>query len=491
MNILLANMPVEFNKRENLEPPLGICYVAAMLKKVTGIGVSLKDYEVSPFSEDTLKKDLLGLNVDVLGVSFRTASYRSAKEFVKKAKAMNKNIFVVAGGHHATAFPKETLLDLGCDCVVVGEGEYTFQELIERLLGNLSLEGLEGTVYRKADNGIAVNKSRAPIQDIDAIPWPARELLNLGEYNVITILTSRGCPFDCIYCDKGISTRAVKFRSPDSIFDEIKHIVKDLNKRRLYVVDDHFFLNKNRLAPILDRIIEERLPVSWVCQARVDGIAEDILLKAKQAGCEQIMYGIETGDESELKYIRKNTTIEKAELAVRLTKKAGITARTNFMLGFPVSTRDTIRNTINFAKRLRPDIIRFFAVSPLPNTDLWDNIYGKGRIPPGIRWEEIDFYKPSFDIKDIPREEISFYVTAGYWHVLKIDFLKEISIKLVPNMAKLIYAVFRTGKIRGNISKAFPRSVNLIMDNLHQLKGKGIPEIAEFFKKINQLEKTL
>ena len=204
MNILLANMPIEFNKRENMEPPLGICYIAAMLKKIDGMKVFLKDYEVDHFSDDALKRDLLGLKVDVLGVSFRTASYRSAKNFVKKAKALNENIFVTAGGHHATAFPKETLLDLGCDAVVIGEGEYTFQELIKRLLGNLSLEGLEGIVYRKADNTIAVNKSRTPIQDIDAIPWPARELLNLCEYNVITILTSRGCPFDCIYCDNGI-----------------------------------------------------------------------------------------------------------------------------------------------------------------------------------------------------------------------------------------------------------------------------------------------
>ena len=491
MNILLANMPINFNKRENLEPPLGICYIAANLKGVRGAEVRLKDYEVSPFSDADLERDLSIPGTDILGVSFRTASYRSAKEFIKKAREIKSGIFVVAGGHHATAFPRETLLDLGCDAVVIGEGEHAFKELVQRMSGRLSLKGLAGIAYRDNDSNIIINDRRPPIEDIDSLPGPARELLDLDSYNVITILTSRGCPFNCIYCDKGISTRTVKYRSAESIFDEMRHIVRDLGKNKLYVVDDHFFLNKNRLEPVLDRIIKEKLPVSWVCQARVDGITEDILQKAKKAGCEQIMFGIETGDETELAYIRKNATLEGALRAVELTKKAGITARANFMLGFPVSTKHTMRSTINFAAKLKPDIVRFFAVSPLPNTELWDNIYGKGRIPEGIKWEEIDFYRPSFDIKNVSREDVSLYVSAGYWRVLKIPFIKEITICLIPNMIKLCYLIFRTGKIRGNISKAFPRSVNLIMDNLHQIHGKRPAEVAAFLGKVKNLERSL
>lgn len=491
MNVLLANMPIEFNKRENLEPPLGICYIAANLKTIDGVNVYLKDYEVSHFSDAELKKDISELGIDIVGVSFRTASYRSAKEFIAGVKAVKKDIFITAGGHHATAFPKETLLDLKCDAIVAGEGEYTFRELVERLSAGLTLKGLDGVVYLDGDSNVVANNRRKPIEDIDLLPFPARELLDLASYNVLTILTSRGCPFNCIYCDKGISTRSVKFRSAESIFNEIRHIVKDLGKNKLYVVDDHFFLNKNRLLPVLNRIIEERLPVSWVCQARVDGISEDVLAAAKKAGCEQIMFGIETGDETELAYMRKSASLDAAARAVELTKKSGITARANFMLGFPVSTKDTMRNTIKFAKKIMPDIVRFFAVSPLPNTDLWDDIYGKGRIPDGIRWENIDFYRPSFDIKGLSREDVSLYVSAGYWHVLKGAFLMEVTVYLIPNMAKLAYLIFRTGKLRGNISKAFPRSINLIMDNLHQIRGKRLPEVIKFLKAVNSLERTL
>lgn len=490
MNILLANMPIEFNKRKNLEPPLGICYLGAVLKDIKGVKIFLKDYELAPFSEGVFRKDLSKLNIDVLGVSFRTASYRSAKKFIGEAKDIKKGIFIVAGGHHATAFPEETLIDLQCDAVIRGEGEYAFKELAERLMKNLSLEGLEGITYKNGDSEVINNKPRPPIEDINKLPWPARDLLNPDDYSVMTILTSRGCPFNCIYCDKGISTRKVKFRSADDIFEEMKYIAVKLNKKRLYIVDDHFFLNRKTLEPVLNRMIDERIGVRWVCQARVDGISGDILRKAKDAGCEQIIFGIETGDETELKYIRKDTTLAEAESIVRLTKKAGITARVNFMIGFPVSTRETITNTINFARKLRPDIVRFFAVSPLPNTDLWDDIYGKGRIPKNINWDDMDFFKPSFDIKGIPRDEISLYVTAAYWHVLKRDFVKEITLEFLPRLLKLFYLAVKTKRLRGNISKAFPRSVNLILDNFHHIKGQNINKIFSFLKMVYKLEKT-
>ena len=489
MNVLLANMPISFNKRENLEPPLGVCYIAGMLKKRGFENVVIRDYEVEEFSADSLRKDLETIKPGMIGVSFRTASYRSAKEFIEQVKASGCGAFIVGGGHHATAFPEETLIDLRCDAVVRGEGEYVFYEIAERVEGGVELAGIPGVTYLSGSKVIS-NDDRPPIENIDELPWPARELLSLEKYNVLTILTSRGCPFNCIYCDKGVSTRKVKFRSPESIFNEISYISRKLKKNRLYIVDDHFFLNRNIVEPVLDRIINERLPVSWTCQSRVDGIFPDIMRKAAQAGCEQIMFGIETGDETIHKYIRKGASIARAEDAVRVTKSAGIKARANFMLGFPISTKDTIRNTVKFAKKIRPDIVRFFAVSPLPNTQLWDYIYGKGHIPGKIKWEELDFFRPSFDLWGISREELSLYVTAAYWHVLGRDFLLETTIFAVPNMARLLYLVMATGKLRGNISKCFPRSVNLIVDNLHHLSGKKPGGLLRFIGRVREIEKT-
>ena len=190
-----------------------------------------------------------------------------------------------------------------------------------------------------------------------------------------------------------------------------------------------------------------------------------------------------------MQYIRKKATLAQAEEVVRATRQAGIIARLNFMLGFPISTRETISNTIRFAKKLKPDIVRFFAVAPLPNTDLWNEIYGESH--QHLKWEEIDFFQPSFDIQDISRDQLSLYIAAGYWHTLKGEFFKEITLGLLPNMIKLLALVSKTKRIRGNLSKTFPRSVNLILDNLHQIKGKPLKDSIAFLKQVQRLENSL
>jgi len=493
MNILLANMPIRFNTGENLEPPLGICYIGSVLKE-DGNEVYLKDYEVDDFDPRILDKFIKKHTIQIVGVSFRTASYRSAKEFVAAIKKISPGIKVVVGGQHATAFPSDTIRDMKCDIAISGEGEYVFRDLV-RVMENPGIIGglgeVRGITYADKNRNIFSNADAEPIKDIDALPVPLREALPLHKYNVITVITSRGCPFNCIYCDKGVSTRSVKYRSPEKVFDEIRYIVTSLKKNRLYIVDDYLFLNKKRLADILDRIIREGLPLRWTCQARVDGIDEDVIEKSKKAGCEQIMFGIESGDERELEYMRKGATNRQAEKAVSVTKAGGITARTNFMLGFPISTKKMLTNTIRFAKKIHPDIVRFFAVAPLPNTDRWHDVYGAMLDIRSINSDNIEFLKPNFDTIEIKRDEISAYVTAAYWHVLKNDFLKEITIFLIPNMIKLLYLYSRTGKMRGNISKAFPRSVNLILDNMHQLEGMPVKEKFKFLSKAWRLQKTI
>ena len=490
MNVLLANMPIKFNLRENLEPPLGICYIGSVLKE-NGHAVHLKDYEVENLQKEKLKTFLEKEMIDVVGISFRTASYKSSKEFSAMIKEINSDIKIALGGQHATAFPKETLKDIEADFAIKGEGEYVFRDLLSGLEEKKDLSFISGITYKLPDGNIISNNDREPIADIDALPMPLREALPLGKYNIITIITSRGCPFDCIYCDKGVSTRVVKYRSPEKVFEEIRYIAENLGKKRLYIVDDYFFLHKKRLETILDKVIEEKIPITWVCQARVDGIDGHIIEKAKNAGCEQIMFGIESGDERELKYIRKKATNEQAENAVKSTKSYDIIARANFMLGFPISTRDMLENTIRFARKIHPDIVRFFAVSPLPNTDLWRELYGDKFDADKVKWDNVDFFKPNFDTVEIKREEISLYVTAAYLYTLKKDFLKEITLYLIPNLSKLAYLWVKTGKLRGNISKSFPRSVNLILDGLHQIGEMPFSEKVIFLKNAWKLQKKI
>ena len=190
--------------------------------------------------------------------------------------------------------------------------------------------------------------------------------------------------------------------------------------KRIYFVDDHFFLFKSRLNKIFDFIESDNHRFNWVCQARVDGVDYEMLNRAKQAGCDLIMYGIESGDQGELDYMRKQTTPEDARKALIWTKQAGIRARANFMLGFPISTHKTIRNTIKFAKSVPLEVVRFFSVAPLPNTELWERVYGNSIDISKIEWDKFDFYTPVYSTPELSSDDILSYVGAGYIHVLKI-----------------------------------------------------------------------
>jgi len=489
MNILLANMPINFNKRENLEPPLGISYIGAVLRD-EGHSIFLKDYEIENFSEGEIDRFIEDKAIDIVGISFRTASYRSAKIFTQSLNRSKYKIKVIAGGHHATAFSKETLQDLALDVIVRGEGEYTAIQLVNALAGGKSLEAIKGITYN--DKGkIIYNQDSPQIIELDKLPFPARDMLPYDSYTLATIITSRGCPFSCIYCDKGISTKKVQFRSEKNIIAEIESITKQFKKHRLYIVDDHFFLKKDRTHAILDRIISMNIDIKWVCQARADGVDEAILVKAKKSGCEQIMFGLETGDEMELRNIKKQSTLAQAERAIALTKKAGIKARTNFMLGFPFSTHESTKNTIKFAKKIESDIVRFFAVTPLPNTELWDSIYGRDADISAVNWGNFDFYNPNFETKELTREDISLYVLAGYWHVLKKKFVLETTVFLLPGLAKLVCKVIKTGRLRGNISLYFPAAINLIRDTLPPILKKGPISSLKLLRSAMRLEKKI
>ncbi len=456
-------MPVKFNSWQNLEMPLGIAYIASELEK-NDHDVSIKDYEVEYFEKLQFKNELNIFKPDVVGISFRSSSYASAKAICTIIKDMNCAIKIVLGGHHATAFPEDTLMDLSADYVVLGEGEYVMAQLLDAIRSNSDLADIPGIAYRK-NGDIRKNAPADIIADLDALSFPAWHLLPIEKYVTGSILTSRGCPFSCIYCDKGISTRVVRFRSPQNIYREIVAFEGKYKKGRIYFVDDYFFLNKNRLSEIFDLVINDgHLKFKWYCQARVDGIDSGILERAKVSGCELIIYGIETGDPEELEYINKKTTLEEAKRALKLSKNAGIKTRANFMIGFPISTHKTISNSIHFAKKIDADLYRFFIVSPLPNTVLWERIERTHPELADVGWDKFDFYSPSFDTIELKKEDLVKYVMAAYLYVLKDKVIKELTIEFIPRLTKLLYLVFNTRRIRGNASLVYPACVNLFLE---------------------------
>lgn len=464
MRTLLLNMPVKFNSWQNLEMPLGIAYIASELER-RGHIVRITDYEIELFEKAQFRNELNTHRPDVVGISFRSSSYLSTKNISAAIKEFDSDIKIILGGHHATAFPEDTLKNINADFVIRGEGEFVMGQLLEALEKQSDLGNIKGLTY-KVGEAIVSNEASKPVEDLDALAFPAWHLLHMEKYTTGSILTSRGCPFACIYCDKGVSTRKVRFRSPRSIYEEISAFEEKHKKSRIYFVDDYFLLNKKRLLEIFDLIARnERLRFKWCCQARVDGIDGEIAEAAKKSGCEMIIFGVETGDKDELEYINKKATLEQAQKAIVATKRAGIKTRANFMIGFPISTRETVGNSIRFAKKINADLYRFFIVSPLPNTVLWDRIEALHPEISKIGWDKFDFYNPSFDTVEIKKEDLVKYVLAAYLHVLKNKVIWELTVGFIPRFSRLLYLFLKNKKIRGNLSVTFPACVNLFLEN--------------------------
>lgn len=483
MKVLLLNSPVQFNSWQNLEMPLGIAYIAAELER-RGHDVSVRDYEVEHFDKTDLQDLLNRIKPDITGISFRSSSYASAKRIFSTIKEVSSDMKIALGGHHATAFPEETLKDMEADFIIRGEGEYAMAELLDALNGKVAFEKIKGLTYKKAGQVIS-NESSELIENLDALGFPAWHLFPIEKYAIGSILTSRGCPFSCIYCDKGVSTRKVRFRSPQNIYQEIKAFEEKYKKRRLYFVDDYFLLHKNRLSEIFALLInDEHLKLKWYCQARVDGIDKEILTNAKKSGCYMIIFGIESGDKAELEYMNKKATLEQAEEAVRLTREAGIKARANFMIGFPISTHATISNSLRFARKIKADLYRFFIVSPLPNTILWERLE---KLYPNLAdagWDKFDFYRPSFDTVDLKKEELVTYVMAAYLYVLWNKVIRELTIEFIPRLVKLLFFALPKGRLRGNLSVAFPGSVNLFLEEWFIIRHSGRSEKIKLIKEM-------
>ena len=286
---------------------------------------------------------------------------------------------IIVGGQHVSLFPYETLRKKEIDFGIIGEAEETIVELINALEKKKKLEDIQGIVYKK-NKKVKITKLRDKIKNLDKVPFPARNLIPMKKYfsyitkykNYAIIMTSRGCTFQCSFCEQ--RTGDVRFRSPKNVVDEIEECTKKFNVREIDIFDPLFTINKKRVIQICKEIQKRKIKINWSCRSRVDTIHEDMLIEMKKAGCYRIYFGIESGDENILKKLRKNTTILKIKNAIHLTKKNKILAFGYFMIGNPGESIRTIKKTIKLAKELPLDYAQFSRLSVLPGTSLYEEL---------------------------------------------------------------------------------------------------------------------
>jgi len=420
MKILLMNPPMKEEElftnssKETASriPPLGLGYLAAYLER-EGHEVRIWDGFVEKDSWEEISK--LAENYDLLGIHALTSFVLRAYEFAEFLKRKLPDKPIVFGGCHVTALPLEAMEKQFIDYVVIGEGEITTFELC-KVLENESKDMTEilGVYYRDGSGNIKFNGFRPKIPDIDILPFPARHLFNWKLYKSsearksrakkdMAILTSRGCPYQCSYCSKDVTGHKVRNFGLNQVMAEIKHLVKEYNIEELSIWDETFTLQKERVIEFCQALKKERLNITWSCSSRVDRVDVELLKIMKKHGCNFIAYGIESGNDDILKKMKKNITKDLVRKAIKATKKAGIPIRGYFMVGLWGDTKDTILDTIKFAKELDPEIATFTMMVPLPKTldyeracqqDNFTKEYWKYRMFPEFNFLDSPLYVP-------------------------------------------------------------------------------------------------
>lgn len=365
-------------------PPLGLMYIAALLR---GNGYTVKIIDVNMDGDveknmQQLPEDIKNIHPKWVGISAMTRQIKGAVKIAQMVKKVDPSIPVVAGGVHVSELPQEVLSVESIDFVVYGEGEMTMLDLIN----GKPPDTINGLGFKK--NGeFVINPRRPLIEDLDTLPPPAWDLLpikkifkgnvsgNIGySQNEMTgvILSSRGCPYRCIFCDSSsVFARRFRSRSAENVVYEIEMLRSEYSINHFDFVDDTITVEKERIFELCNLIIKKRLDVKWSCNARVNTINKDMLVKMKEGGCIRLDFGVESGDPVVLKNIGKNISLDQVKTAFQLCKEVGIKTLAFLMVGNLGEDMESIKKTLALAKEIDSDYYAYSITTPYPGTELY------------------------------------------------------------------------------------------------------------------------
>ncbi len=356
-------------------PSLSLLYVGGCLE-AAGAKVLFIDVNAENLSIEETVARLKAFGPSYIGYTITTYLFYQTLSWVREIKK-RVPVPTLVGGVHMGMYPKETLTHTCLDYGVTGEAEVSLPELLHTLEAGGDLSAVRGIVYRN-DQGVPVVTPAAPmLGNVDEAPFPARHLIDNSLYysfiskykNFSCLMTSRGCPYRCIFCEQG----GLKFRprSPANVCDEIEIALKEFGVREFDFFDSAFTIQKQRVIDICDEINRRKLDVIWAARTRVDCVNEETLQAMARAGCTRIYYGVESGNRQVLRTLLKASNLEKCKETISATKKAGIDTFGYFMVGNPGEDKATVRQTVRFALELDLDYAQFSKTTPMPGTEMY------------------------------------------------------------------------------------------------------------------------
>lgn len=434
-------------------PPLGLlCIAASLIRNKHTVKILNLNLDENP--DAMIKVTLNSFKPEFVGITSTTPLIKEVYRIADLIKGISENITIIAGGPHPTALPREVLETSNIDCVVYGEGDVTISSIIENGVN----EQTPNIFFKKEKNIFNSQKNGIRVEDLDGLPLPAYELLDISQYRQPLISsrksplgyieTSRGCFGQCIFCNKNIHGSKLRMKSPKRVVDEMQRMLT-FGFKEIHIIDDLFTADMKRAQSICEEIIRRNLRFPWYPRGgiRVDRVNLELLKIMKRAGCYRIPFGIESGCQRIIDRVNKKITLNQAQEAVKLAKRAGLETECYFMLGLPTETEEDIEKTINFAIKLDPDYAKFAITIPLPGTKLFSDMQDNNQIKT-TEWEKYNFSNDPSEI--YTHDTLSWGAINKYYGISHKKFYFRLNYIL-----RMIVKTLRNGTFLGHVKGFF------------------------------------
>lgn len=421
MRILLLNLPWRQNNRWGVRAgsrwpftseaeengclkyipfPFFLAHSASLLKSKNK-EVILIDAIAAGLAEEGAMREIVRTDADLIVVETSTPSFDSDMKIACEMKQKAPRSRIALCGPHATTYAKEILSKYGyIDYILVGEYEYTLLELVEAIEGSRIMNGVLGLAHRD-NKGVVINKPRPTIENLDELPYPQREAPGIYKYNDgfaglpvpnVQMWSSRGCPFQCIFClwpQVIYGEHKYRKRNPANVIAEMEWLIREFGFKAVYFDDDTFNIDKTHVLGICGEMKKRKIKIPWAAMARADLMDEELLDSMASAGLYALKYGIESANSEVLNLCKKEMDLRQAEKMIKYTKDAGIKVHLTFCLGLPGETKQSIQDSIDFIRRLKPDSLQFSLATPFPGTQYWRYMEANGSLL-SKKWQDYD-----------------------------------------------------------------------------------------------------